>query len=66
MAYPDNPFDLKLPSAYKCTTDGCKGRFIRETKDETSPWMGQLRCPVCGAITDIVTYRATAVQVRGK
>jgi C4-type Zn-finger protein len=63
MPYPEDPFALRLNSGLLCPTDGCGKRLMRETKDQSSPYMGQLKCDECGFTSDDVNeFRSQAKQ----
>lgn len=63
MPYPQDPFALKIPAGYKCPS--CKASpLIRETKDEKSPFLGQLRCQKCGFTSDPATMRKMQADER--
>jgi len=68
MPYPQDPFALRIKSSYACPT--CKITMIRETKDQQSPFLGQMRCEKCGFISDVDSMRAAATlpakSVRGR
>jgi predicted RNA-binding Zn-ribbon protein involved in translation (DUF1610 family) len=58
VPYPEDPFALRIPTAYICPTQGCGKRLMRETKDQSSPYMGQLKCDTCGYAGPVTPYRA--------
>jgi len=67
MPYPQDPFALKITSGYKCPT--CQNRpLIRETKDQQSSFLGQVRCESCGFVSDAASMRTaqTAARVKAK
>lgn len=56
MPYPEDPFALTLRMSFKCPS--CTQRaLVRSTKDQQSPFMGQVTCSKCGYSADIVTLR---------
>ena len=58
MPYPQDPFALRIKSASICPTPGCNKRLMRETKDQSSPFMGQLKCDGCGYTGPVTPNRA--------
>jgi len=58
---PQDPFALKLKTSFTCPT--CKVRpMVRETKDQGSKFLGQVRCEQCGYTNDIDSFRVLLKQ----
>lgn len=65
MPYPQDPFALKLKTAFACPS--CKQRpMIQETKDQQSKFMGQVRCEQCSYVSDIDSLRISLRESRSK
>lgn len=63
MPYPDDPFALKIRTSFACPA--CKKRaLVRETKDQRSPFLGQVRCEQCGHVADANSVRAAELAAK--
>lgn len=58
MPYPEDPFALTIRTAWKCPSCGNRP-LIRATKDQQSPFLGQVVCQKCSYTNDVNSFRAS-------